>query len=185
MAAWPGWEDDLLKALGAKPSGAAAGFLDEWHSYEESGATNNPLNTTEPWPRSTVFNTAGVRNYRTRSDGAAATAKTLQNGRYPALLKALDGATLVDDAFILQVAQNLIVWGSSNFAHVYYKQTTGDDLDDALAKAAPVPAAQGGAQPQVQVQQAWNRLHQFLAWGVRDQRQRVNRSQSRIRKAVR
>ena len=49
---------------------------------EGGTAANNPWNTTEPWPGATDYNSAGVKNYRTGSDGIRATLATLRNGHY-------------------------------------------------------------------------------------------------------
>jgi hypothetical protein len=54
---------------------------------EGGTAENNPWNTTEPWPHATIYNDAGVRNYRTGADGIAATLRTLTNGYYPGLCR--------------------------------------------------------------------------------------------------
>ena len=51
------------------------------------GAKNNPLNTTLILPGSTVFNSAGVRNYASYADGVNATVLTLKNSRYDQLVQ--------------------------------------------------------------------------------------------------
>jgi hypothetical protein len=57
-----------------------------WIESEGSTAANNPLDTTQPWPGSTYYNSVGVRNYPSVSAGWAATLSTLKNGDYNSLL---------------------------------------------------------------------------------------------------
>jgi len=52
-------------------------------------AAYNPLNTTEPMAGSTTVNSVGVRAYASLGDGLTATARTLRNGRYDAILTSL------------------------------------------------------------------------------------------------
>lgn len=52
-------------------------------------AKYNPLNTTQPFHGSHPINSVGVQAYQSEKDGFAATAKTLKNGYYPAILDGL------------------------------------------------------------------------------------------------
>lgn len=123
MAAWPGWDTQLLGALNDPASAANLRFLDDWQRAEGGTAANNPLNTTQPWPGATNYNSVGVKNYRTRADGIQATAKTIQNGNYPALLAALASGDPYGVSNPEAVAQNLRTWGTGTFAAVYATQT--------------------------------------------------------------
>lgn len=60
-----------------------------WERAEGGNASFNPWNTTEPWPGSAAYNdnVPPVRNYRTGSDGIAATVATLRNSHYPNMLR--------------------------------------------------------------------------------------------------
>lgn len=58
---------------------------DAWERAEGGTASFNPWNTTQPWPRATIYNKVGVRNYATGADGIAATVVTLKNGHYPTM----------------------------------------------------------------------------------------------------
>lgn len=96
------WITSFLSALGAPATSANTASMTDWISHEGTfgtGATNNPLNTTEPGYGSTsVFNSTGVRNYPTEQDGISATAATL-NGGYPDILSLLrSGAGLKSGA---------------------------------------------------------------------------------------
>lgn len=83
-----------------------------WGWAEGTDAAWNVFDTTEPWPGSTRFNSAGVRNYPNWLAGIAATWTTLRNGDYGpiiAQLKAGDSA----DAFAEAVAAS--PWGTEPF----------------------------------------------------------------------
>lgn len=87
------WSLYLLSAMGNQsPSQTVISFLNGWSASEtlaDSGATFNLLNTTEPWPGTTNFNSVGVKNYSSWNDGIQATVATLRNGYYPELEEAL------------------------------------------------------------------------------------------------
>lgn len=64
-------------------------FLNAWARAEGGSASNNPFNTTQGAPGATSYNSVGVRNYVTPSQGIGATVQTLNNGRYGNILAAL------------------------------------------------------------------------------------------------
>ena len=97
------WITAFLSALGAPASAANTASMTDWITHEGtygSGATNNPLNTTEPGFGSTsVFNSDNVRNYPTGADGISATVATLEGGGYSDILALLkSGAGLKSGA---------------------------------------------------------------------------------------
>lgn len=55
---------------------------DAWQRAEGGDARFNAWNTTEPWPGSTDYNNAHVKNYPSASAGTSATVATLRNGLY-------------------------------------------------------------------------------------------------------
>ena len=71
------WAHDFLDLLNAKHCSHNADALISWIQAEGGNATFNPLNTTEPWPNSTIYNSVGVRNFATYEDGLHATVKTI------------------------------------------------------------------------------------------------------------
>jgi hypothetical protein len=83
------WARAELRALGDPRTPADVTSLVAWQNREGGGGANNPLNTTEPAPGSTVFNSVGVQNYPAPGEGVAATAVTLRNGNYGDILSAL------------------------------------------------------------------------------------------------
>jgi hypothetical protein len=66
-----------------------------WQANEFTQARWNPLATTHPMPGSTDFNTVGVQNYRSLTQGVRASVETLTGGvdsyGYGAILDALHG----------------------------------------------------------------------------------------------
>lgn len=103
-------------------------FFDEWARWE--GVPEricNPLATTEPAPdlRSSEdigfgpgrWNDAnppyGVGIYKSQAAGGEATARTLRNGYYPALVRALEQQDVIDPN---AVAANIRTWGTMGFA---------------------------------------------------------------------
>lgn len=79
----------VLKGIGAPVTGANIRSIEAWAQREGGGGTNNPLNTTQPMPGSTTFNSVGVQNYSSANQGANATIITLENGLYGDILGAL------------------------------------------------------------------------------------------------
>lgn len=83
----------VLQVLGnPAPDANVKAFMVGWWYAEtggHSGATFNPWNTEQAWPNSTDFNSAGVKNYATYSDGVEATVHVLNNGLYVPLVSAL------------------------------------------------------------------------------------------------
>lgn len=87
------WARAFLGALGNNhPTQNVVNWVVAWTRFESAtgrGASYNLLNTTQREAGSTVFNSVGVQNFTSFSQGVQANAATLENGRYPALLDAL------------------------------------------------------------------------------------------------
>lgn len=104
------WANKFLAAAGFPTTADNVAAVLTWMVSEGSTAKNNPLDTTEPWPGSTEFNSAGVKNYDTYENGIAATVATIHNGYYnanivPALNAGNNAANTVE-------AINWSAWGS-------------------------------------------------------------------------
>lgn len=99
-------------------------------------ALNNPLDTKEPYPNATDFNSVGVKNYATMADGLSATLRTIENGNYSAILEAYVSAT---NPFDISNAIVASPWGSKpSFAIVHYVQ---DNYD--IVRNAPTNVTEG------------------------------------------
>lgn len=90
--------------------------LAAWHKAEGGTATWNPLNTTQGAPGSTDYNSVGVKNYPNEAIGVSATIKTLTNGNYPGILKALRAEAF--DIQALAQAVDSSVWGTKHLTDV-------------------------------------------------------------------
>ena len=109
----------MLGRLGYPDTASNVQFLATWQHYEGGSATDNPLNTTQPAAGATNYNSVGVKNYTSQTQGAQATVTTLRNGHYPAILAALktgDPYTYIDPN---GVAADIRTWGTGNFAASY------------------------------------------------------------------
>jgi hypothetical protein len=111
----------VLRDLGAPVTRANLTSLAGWADREGPWGTvgkNNPLDTTQPMPGSTWFNTITtssggvihVQNYPTATEGAEATAATIANGFYPHILGRLTSGTgLCED--LTATAAEFTTWG--------------------------------------------------------------------------
>ncbi|MGH7239405.1 MAG: hypothetical protein ACREHG_04975 [Candidatus Saccharimonadales bacterium] len=90
------WRVAICDILGAPSSGTNLTALSEWAVSEGMPAQyNNWLATTENGYGGRVVNSVGVKAYPSVEQGAAATVKTLSNGRYNDIISALrDGTSL-------------------------------------------------------------------------------------------
>lgn len=113
MGVWSGWEGDVLRAIGAPASAANVAFLDTWQRYEGGSAAFNPLNTTQSEPGATDYNSVGVKNYPSAAVGAKATAATLENGRYDAVVSALRTGNPQPSS---EMESEIRTWGTGGFA---------------------------------------------------------------------
>lgn len=107
----------LLKSIGAPVTKANLDSLDDWYTHENSSwppaAAYNPLNTTQPMPGATIFNSDGVRIYANATQGVSATATTLLNG-YPGIVAALKaGNGLCGDTGL---ASEFLTWSGNGYS---------------------------------------------------------------------
>jgi hypothetical protein len=79
----------VLAGIGAPNTPANQQSMSAWIRHEGGGGKNNPLNTTEPEPGATDFNSVGVKNYVSGSQGVEATIATLMGGGYSDVVGAL------------------------------------------------------------------------------------------------
>jgi len=113
----PSFNAALLSGLGLEETGWRTEFLNEWARCESCVAGYNPLATTR-WARhpsleEPLFNSHGVRQFKTLQAGVDATLDTLNNGLYPSVV-----AALTEQRFDArgQTAEELRKWGTMAFA---------------------------------------------------------------------
>lgn len=87
------WANDLLSRLGMPRTAENVKAIVAWQQAEGTRARFNPLATCQGYPNATQFNSVGVKNYATYTDGLVATIKALRNGRYGNVLAALQRGT--------------------------------------------------------------------------------------------
>lgn len=108
------WARAELRTLGFPRTPANVTSLVAWQNREGGGGAFNPLNTTQPEPGATVFNSVGVRNYPDVAEGVAATAVTMRNGNYGDVLAALaSGGGLCGRSF-----SGLSTWSGGGYSQV-------------------------------------------------------------------
>jgi hypothetical protein len=106
------WRFRLLRAIHAKGNRENRRLLGAWGLAEGGRARNNPLNTTEPWPGATDYNSAGVKNYPTGAAGIQATARTLLNGRYPGIVAELRAGRASARQIVVRHRAEFDTWGT-------------------------------------------------------------------------
>lgn len=112
----------ILSAVAAPPTPANLASMTDWFNHEFPNtwpptAKYNPMATTQPMPGSTRFNSVGVQNYTSWSQGIAANVQTLENGDYEAILSALrQGIGLATGN--TQVEAELMTWSGGGYNSV-------------------------------------------------------------------
>jgi hypothetical protein len=118
-----GSEDAFIRAtladLGAPATQANVTSLASWFPHEFPAwppmAANNPMATTMPAAGSTTYNGVGVQNYPDASEGAQATAQTLDDGYYPGIAAALrSGRGLCGGS----LASEFLTWSGNGYSGV-------------------------------------------------------------------
>lgn len=128
------WSRDVLASLGnTNPSQQTQDWLASWATFETSGppgAAFNPLNTTQPAPGSTLFNTLspgfGVRNYTSYQQGVQVVASQIANGYYPEIAADLRSNNW-QDLFTANpvINQELSTWGTGAKASAIAQNAEG------------------------------------------------------------
>jgi len=106
------WRFRLLRAIHAKGVSENRRLLGAWARAEGGTARYNPLNTTEPWPGSTDYNSVHVKNYPTGAAGIAATAATLVNGHYDGIVADLRAGKYTAREIVRWNAAEFDTWGT-------------------------------------------------------------------------
>lgn len=106
------WKFRLLRLLQASGWRENRRMLDAWAQAEGGTAAYNPLNTTEPWPGATDYNSVHVKNYPSGDAGLRATAATLLNGRYRGIVDALRRGDQTATDIVRSNAAEFSTWGT-------------------------------------------------------------------------
>ena len=96
---------DILTGIGATATPGNIIFMKAWRQAEGGSALNNPWNSTQTvGTKISNYNYVGVKNYFVYEDGVKATVKTITNGRYNTVVRALKKG-LKDKAEALELAR--------------------------------------------------------------------------------
>lgn len=110
------WRFRLLRAIHARGVKENRRLLGAWEIAEGGSADFNPMNSTEPWPGATPYNTLEggrhVWNYPSGAAGIAATAATLVNGHYNGIVADLRAGTHTAVAIVERNAGEFDTWGT-------------------------------------------------------------------------
>lgn len=109
---------------------------------EDSQAAYNPLDTEEPGPNTTDYNSAGVKNYPSLLEGYGATLATFRNGYYPNLLAILEDPA-GGSALAYAASPDLVTWGTGNCVNEVNEINNGDPngyMTALISPATPEPA---------------------------------------------
>jgi hypothetical protein len=107
------WRLRLLAAIHAKGSWQNRRLLGAWARAEGGTARYNPLNTTQPWPGATDYNSAHVKNYPSGAAGIAATAATLVNGHYDGIVRDLRAGSKNARQIVTDRRAEIQTWGTN------------------------------------------------------------------------
>jgi cell wall-associated NlpC family hydrolase len=143
VAGFAGWEQQLLRSLGAPATPENLRFLNAWQRAEGGNASFNPLNTTQHWQGASSYNSVGVRNYPSPQAGLQATTHTLVDPRYQQIVGGLRSGR----ASAVQLAQSLArsPWGTGSGV---LKVLGSPGVAQALPAASPIAQAAPGPSPQ-------------------------------------
>jgi len=111
------WAQALIKSLNMPMTSDNVAAIVAWEMAEGGHWYNtayyNPLNTTQSMPGAKVFNSVGVKAYRSWAQGLRATVLTLDNGLYGGILAALRAG---NDADAVASAVASSPWGTGSFS---------------------------------------------------------------------
>lgn len=115
------WAVAFLGSIGARATACNRRAIEAWEAAEGGNWANqaafNPLNSTEPEPGSSTFQSVGpgaapIRIYTSWRQGLEATAATITNGLYQPVLSALAAG---NDAKSVADAVSASPWGTGSF----------------------------------------------------------------------
>lgn len=98
------WAASFLTALGAPTSRDNLVAVVAWQAAEGTMATWNPLATTKAMPGATVYNSHGVKNYRSKEQGIEASIMTLRlpnRGYEPVIASLRSGAAAMETGWAI------------------------------------------------------------------------------------
>ncbi len=111
------WAQAFVKRLGMPMTADNVAAVVAWEMAEGGHWYNtayyNPLNTTQSMPGATIFNSVGVKAYKSWAQGLEASVITINNGLYGGILAALRRGS---DAQAVADAVAASPWGTGSFS---------------------------------------------------------------------
>lgn len=104
----------ILNCIGAPPTNENMKFMYAWRQAEGASAKNNPFNTTMQKSDSTSYNSAGVKNYKSKEDGIQATCDTLKLPYYTSLVSQLKSGNYTANELAKNNLTALKKWGTGD-----------------------------------------------------------------------
>lgn len=142
MTTWSGWAADFLAAASLPDTARNRSFLNDWAANaNHPGCGNNPIDLTHHEPGSgdcggTGLTGVHVQRYTSHTWARTAFNSEIHSGDYPHLLAAFKSGNPYAVDRPGQVATDLGVWASTNFANVYLsKAEAGPPVTIGAAKA--------------------------------------------------
>lgn len=123
MAAWTGWESDLLAALSESDSAHNTAWLGEWEKAEHTTCSDNPLSATTDLTGSKrckeLSNGSYARSYTSHAQGVKATVEQLGKAQFVQIRQCLHSADPYSYNDWELVVGELGSWGAHVFAAQY------------------------------------------------------------------
>lgn len=145
------WAYDFLTEINCPVTMTNVQFLYDWMHMESGGGGGkfNPLNTVQPWPGATDYNTVGVKNYLTYEDGIAATRTVIAEVPYADIVAALKAG---NSRVRLVNAVTHSIWGTPTIPNV----TIASGVEMIIIASPHTPLLPGRT-----AQAIWNPLNPF------------------------
>jgi hypothetical protein len=165
----------VLQGLGAPVNANTLAALRTWARYEDGAslsgngaiARNNPLNTETPAPG--AWDAVGaVKGSPTLTTGVQATLNTLTNGRYGAIVAALQKGTPLSGWDNPSIVAEINTWGTHDFASALGGGSTVTALPTTGRSSSSSSPASGSGQPVLTAAGLGSGLQAGVAAGATD-----------------
>jgi hypothetical protein len=131
------WAQSELASLGVPLTAVNEQSLIAWALREGGGGTYNPLNTSQPEPGSTTFNSSGVQDYPSWDTGIEGTTATIEQSAYTQIYADLQAGTGIG------ATSELGTW--SGGAYDSLASTWGEAGQYLNGQSTPLPSGTSGS----------------------------------------
>ena len=129
----------VMSELGSVPPTETMAFFNEWALFEGTGAKYNPLASEWKASGSTNYNSAGVQNYPSISEGVSAIVANLQ--KWPEYAPIIAAAKAGSGFTASAVLAGIRFWGTASFANALANGLVLENsyVSPALPASPPAP----------------------------------------------